>query len=157
MMYLDSSDAKKSTALLTSSVSTHGTGMGLRVPNAAAASSSVGFSMWGMNSEYAVLCRGVVRERRQGLDALLGAVDHDRAASAAGDEVWDHCLRGVPGAFEVNVDHRIPLLLGQRPREPEGDHSGVHDDNLDLAELRDTVIEGPLYRFEVPHIGDESD
>ena len=51
-------------------------------------------------------------------------------------------LAGEEGAFEIGVDDRVPVALGQiLGREGTGDTGRVHE-NVDCAELRDRGRDG---------------
>ena len=52
------------------------------------------------------------------------------------DHVRDHAAADEPGALEIDVDHGVPLVLGQLVREAVGRDAGVVEEDVDSAELR---------------------
>jgi hypothetical protein len=87
------------------------------------------------------------------------ADQNDRAASAAGADMRDSRLRGVPDTGEVDIDHIAPLVFGHLVGPPEVSDRSVRDHDVEPAELGDTQLERLLDGVEVTHVslhGDDS-
>jgi hypothetical protein len=63
----------------------------------------------------------------------------------------------VEHASQVDVDHFLPLLLGHLPGHSPGPDAGVGADDVDLAELGQTRLDGALKLRQRAHIGDGLD
>ena len=75
--------------------------------------------------------------RRPAIDELL-TID----AALGGDHVRDHVAGDDPRALEVDVEHRVPLGLGQLVGEPVGADAGVVEQHVDAAEALDRAVDG---------------
>ena len=70
------------------------------------------------------------------------------------DHVRDHVAPDDPRALEVDVDHRVPLGLGQLVGEPVGADAGVVEQQVDAAEALDRRGDGGSDRCVVADVGD---
>ena len=70
------------------------------------------------------------------------------------DHVRDHAPRDEPRALEVDVEHRVPLVLGQLVRQPVGADAGVVEQHVDAAEALDRRVDGGAHGRVVAHVGD---
>src|SRR5215510_9599987 len=55
----------------------------------------------------------------------------------------------VKRSFHMNVDHRIPLLLGHVENHPVTQNAGVVDENIELAEAIERALDDTLGRLEI--------
>ena len=82
-----------------------------------------------------------------------GVVDDDARLPA--DHVRDHATRDNPRALQVDVEHRVPLRLGQLVGEAVGADAGVVEQHVDAAELLGRRSHGGRDRRVVAHVGGE--
>jgi hypothetical protein len=73
----------------------------------------------------------------------------------AGDHVRDHVAADDEGALEVDVEHRVPLLLRQLMGEAVGADAGVVEEEVDAAEALDGLLDRSLDRRVVTDVGHE--
>ena len=83
-----------------------------------------------------------MNHERLELDSGGRADQDDRPATAAVDDVLGTGHHGVPGAGEVDVDDVSPLLGGDGVPGMRSSDAGVGDDDIETAELGDTVVDG---------------
>src|SRR5690349_10239048 len=104
-------------------------------------------------SDHAVLGCDVVTGVRVRLQSAYRAGEHDRAALTAGDQMWHSGLHGFPDSGEVDTDHVVPVMLGGLvQRLAAVANAGVGDDDVQPAQLLDTVVHGFLEGVEVTDV-----
>jgi hypothetical protein len=87
----------------------------------------------------AVLGRRVVPVARCGLRSRRRAHDDDGAAVSRLDHRGYRRADGPPGPVQIDVDDGVPLLLGHLEHAAPAEDSRVGDDDVEAAELFDTV------------------
>jgi hypothetical protein len=72
------------------------------------------------------------------------SIAHDfvRPVRPHGDHVRDHAAGDDPRALEVDVDHRVPLVLAELVREAVGADAGVVEQQVDPPEALDRGVDG---------------
>ena len=102
----------------------------------------------------APLGRRVVRQAAHPAQAGDRRVVDDHAGLRL-DHVRDHVPGDDPGALEVDVEHRVPLGLGQLVGEPVRADAGVVEQDVDPAEALDRVVDRLGHRGVVADVGDD--
>jgi hypothetical protein len=100
----------------------------------------------------AVLGRVVVPDVRQRLQPGRRAGQDDRPAAGRA-QVRDRRLGGVPDPGQVDVDHVLPLGIGQLLERSEAEDPRVGGHDVQPPELGHAVVERRLQGAEVPHVG----
>ena len=111
------------------------------------------------HAQHGVLGRGVGEHRGAAVTAFTGQTlrrtdQNDGPASALADDGRHRGEDRVPHALEVGVDDRVEHRFGAGGRVTDRHHSGVGDDDVDIAERVDPGLHCGFQLRQIANIGD---